>query len=156
MEYSSHIAPSKVAKKHSLQTQKSDKERVYGKLVKPKSLPLSTPRHTYRLDYIHNTNYYANKERFFRGGDALKQVLKTTKQLASSTILAQTYAAPFTTFKDITKPKRALAPKRLHFNSYLQSSYKDAKLRQIRQDAVMRYRTNDALNSSSYTLLACA
>jgi len=59
------------------------------------------------VDYIHSKNYYTNRYKFQHQTSDDEKRFQT---LAKQQQLPQSYATSFTTFYDLTKPKKALSP----------------------------------------------
>ncbi len=80
--------------------------------------------HTSYPDYIQNSNYYANKERFSHYKNIPAEV-RRLRYLAKAKQLPAAYNAASTTFMDLTKPKKALAAAyRLEINPFVDQNYK--------------------------------
>jgi len=112
LEYRTFIAPKRVQSElKPLLNKRSETDFTLPSHNKAASLPSSIQRPDFP-NYIQNRNYFANKRRFEEHKERPKAV-EDFQHLSKLQQLPKAYSTPFTSFLDLTKPKKAVVANHL-------------------------------------------
>ena len=100
-------------------------------------------------NYIQNRNYFANKERFGHKQE-IPAPVKNFQQLSKLKRLPEAYSAPYVTFLDLTKPKKALPPSRFTAYKSVDEKFLSLNLLAAHSLASAIYHANDIYYKQAY------
>ena len=147
-EYRTFITPKTTPSKTKELHKEDSPVRFTLQQTPQKTIPSSAALRATFPDYIQNRNYFANKERF--GHKEEIPALKNFQQLSKLKQLPKSYSASYTTFMDLTKPKKALSGNRFNAYKSVDKSFTTLSLLALRSLASTTYQANDIYYKQAY------